>query len=169
MKIEWSRNFCLFLEGPGGEMSDSQPWSGMQNHPQMRGHTAVGRKWLCNYFRVLGSDTCVLNKVGNHSLVKRSEKQNSVLSILSLGLVRNLDEMPSIKLEMCGPTSKKARSLGGNQIPAWEDMGGREKCVCQWDCRREQDGDCGKSRMDDVRQAGDRTWQAAGVEAKGTP
>lgn len=35
MKIEWPRNFCLFLEGPDGEMSDSQPWSGIQNRPQM--------------------------------------------------------------------------------------------------------------------------------------
>lgn len=35
MKIEWSRILGLILEGPGGEMSDSQPWSGMQNHPQM--------------------------------------------------------------------------------------------------------------------------------------
>lgn len=29
MKIEWPRNFCLFLEGPDGEMSDLQPWSGI--------------------------------------------------------------------------------------------------------------------------------------------
>lgn len=35
MKIECSRIFCSILEGPGGEMSDSQLWSGMQNHPQM--------------------------------------------------------------------------------------------------------------------------------------
>lgn len=68
MKIEWPRNFCLFLEGPDGEMSDSQPWSGIQNRPQMherkqRGHTAVGRKWLCNHFQVWGSDTCAINKL----------------------------------------------------------------------------------------------------------